>query len=131
MENGSWQSTARESSGERRLGGERIHLRYGKKSEMKPAIQIGCTLSTLVAHADHQAQVRKADLCPGDVLLIKTRNSLYTIRAVQKGTYSVSGGWFDRKGLSGMNVVCAGMHVGWKCHQDRCCGGAWVVRGVR
>jgi len=41
--------------------------------------------------------VRRSDLVPGDRLLVRTRNSWYTICAVGPDLYEVSGGWFDRQ----------------------------------
>ncbi len=70
--------------------------------------RFGYTLSALVEQAEHLKQVRKADLQVGDRLLIKTLNSVYSIRVVGGGWYVVSGGWFDRKGLSPMKTTIAG-----------------------
>lgn len=44
--------------------------------------------------------VRKSDLRSGDWVLVTTRNSLYSICVLADDLYSVSGGWFDRKGMS-------------------------------
>jgi hypothetical protein len=52
--------------------------------------------------------VRKTDLSPGDRVYIKTRNSLYEILVLGNGMYSVSGGWFDKKGLSPMTTRITG-----------------------
>ena len=57
-------------------------------------------LDTMVEHCSRLESVRKRDLCSGDWVLVTTKNSLYTICALGNDTYSVSGGWFDRKGLS-------------------------------
>ena len=37
------------------------------------------------------------DMEPGDVLIVKTRNSVYAVRSLGESSFSVSGGWFDRK----------------------------------
>ena len=58
------------------------------------------TLSALVDSAKHLESVRKTDLAFGDQVLVTTRNSIYSIHVLQENLYSVSGGWFDRKGLS-------------------------------
>ena len=60
----------------------------------------GYKLSTLVECSRHMQQVRKAELSIGDRVFVKTRNSVYTIRVVENDYCIVSGGWFDRKGLS-------------------------------
>ena len=53
-------------------------------------------------------QIQKSDLRFGDLVLIHTRNSLYSINVLDKGNYLVSGGWFDRKGLSPMKTTITG-----------------------
>lgn len=58
------------------------------------------TLDTLVEHSRSLEEVRKQDLHSGDRVLVRTRNSLYTIWVLDEGVYWVSGGWFDRQGLS-------------------------------
>ena len=60
----------------------------------------GLTLSSLVANAAQRHQLRKAELAPGDRLFVVTANSTYSIHVLDEGTCIVSGGWFDRKGLS-------------------------------
>lgn len=69
---------------------------------------VGYNLSVLVDQSQQLQQVRKADLRIGDQLLIKTRNSVYSVRVVEAGVYLVSGGWFDRKGLSPMKTSING-----------------------
>lgn len=61
-------------------------------------------LSTLVEMANRLQEVPKARLKPGDVLLVRTSNSVYTIRVCSNGLFLISGGWFDRKGKSPMAV---------------------------
>ena len=61
-------------------------------------------LSKLVEHADQLKQVYKANLHEGDCLIVKTCNSVYTIRAMDNECWLASGGWFDRKGLSPMKI---------------------------
>jgi hypothetical protein len=60
----------------------------------------GRTLSSIAASAGHGGQLRKAELTPGDRVFVVTANSTYAIRVVDERTCLVSGGWFDRKGLS-------------------------------
>ena len=57
-------------------------------------------LSSLTEKCDSVEEVRKVDLHFGDWVLVRTTNSRYVIRPLQGGYYSVSGGWFDKKGLS-------------------------------
>ncbi len=50
----------------------------------------------------------KAELQCGDCVLVSTENSVYSIRVLEGGTYSISGGWFDRQGLSPATTGIAG-----------------------
>ena len=68
----------------------------------------GYTLGSLVDHADRAAQVYKAHLRPGDLLVVSTQNSRYFLRVRSDGTCSASGGWFDKKGVAPMIVRIAG-----------------------
>ena len=70
--------------------------------------QVGNTLERIVEHSLHLRGLSKADLATGDRVFVKTRNSLYDIHVLGEGMYSVSGGWFDRKGLSPMKLGVAG-----------------------
>jgi hypothetical protein len=62
--------------------------------------QPGYTLSSLVENANHLRQLPKSSLQPGTWVFVKTANSVYTVHILQDGFCKVSGGWFDRKGLS-------------------------------
>jgi len=66
------------------------------------------TLDAIVGHVEHLESVRKADLELGDQVFVTTRNSTYAIHVLQEDLYSVSGGWFDRKGLSPSKVAING-----------------------
>ena len=44
--------------------------------------------------------LRKTDLTCGDLVLVRTENSVYSIHVLGDDLYLVSGGWFDRKGVS-------------------------------
>jgi len=68
----------------------------------------GHSLERIVERTTYLQQVPKADLNFGDLVLITTRNSLYTIYVLNKGIYLVSGGWFDRKGLSPRKTAIVG-----------------------
>lgn len=56
--------------------------------------------------------VRKADLESGDWILVTTKNSVYSIRVLGNDLYSVSGGWFDRHGLSPATTAISGCRWG-------------------
>ena len=66
------------------------------------------TLSAIVDHVERLEAVYKRDLEIGDRLVVTTRNSTYYIDSFQHGLYTVSGGWFDRKGMSPANVAING-----------------------
>lgn len=57
-------------------------------------------LVQIVHQAAHLDGVRKDGLRRGDWVVVTTRNSRYSIYVLGEGLYSVSGGWFDRKGLA-------------------------------
>jgi hypothetical protein len=67
-------------------------------------MQFGRNLSTLVDMSESLKEVHKVQLCPGDQVLVHTRNSVYTIRTLGENWFEISGGWFDRKGKSPMKV---------------------------
>jgi hypothetical protein len=66
------------------------------------------TLGAIVDNAARLKAVRRADLELGDQLLVTTKNSVYSIHVLQEDLYSVSGGWFDRRGLSPSKVAING-----------------------
>lgn len=45
---------------------------------------------------------------PGDFLVVRTRNSVYSLIALGDGRYRVSGGWFASAGTNGSDVRIAG-----------------------
>jgi len=70
--------------------------------------KVGVSFSSLVDHADRLRQIRKKDLSAGDRVMVKTSNSIYSIRILNERDCVVSGGWFDRKGLSPMRTYIVG-----------------------
>jgi hypothetical protein len=68
----------------------------------------GASLQALTDRADHLHAVCKSDLREGDWVFVKTRNSCYRIRVLAGGRYSVSGGWFERKGSSPTTITISG-----------------------
>jgi len=71
-------------------------------------IGTGHKLGKIIESTSHLRQVRKAELQFGDMVFIKTRNSLYSISVLESDYYLVSGGWFDRKGLSPTKAYISG-----------------------
>ena len=66
------------------------------------------TVRTMVKCLAGLRAVRKLDLRIGDGVSVQTRNSTYSIRVLGDDLYSVSGGWFDRKGVSPMKTTITG-----------------------
>lgn len=66
------------------------------------------TVSLLLEQARHFEAIPKADLRCGDRVLVSTENSVYSIRVLGESLYSISGGWFDRQGLSPAMTSIAG-----------------------
>ena len=65
-------------------------------------------LDALVQHAERIEGVHRNDLRSGDWVLVNTLNSLYSIYVLGDGKYTVSGGWFDRKGLAPLTLTING-----------------------
>ena len=70
------------------------------------------SLERIVAETVRPEQVCKKDLQFGDLVLITTRNSLYSVQVLDRGAYLVSGGWFDRKGASPVRTAIRGCTMG-------------------
>jgi len=66
------------------------------------------TVQAIVQQARRARPVRKVDLQSGDCILITTENSIYSIRVLEDSTYSIRGGWFDRQGMSPIQISIAG-----------------------
>ena len=65
-------------------------------------------LEGIIDRAVDMNQVRKKELRFGDLVLIDTENSTYSVYVLQDDFYLVSGGWFDRNGLSPAKVSING-----------------------
>jgi hypothetical protein len=52
--------------------------------------------------------VRAGDLEPGDCVVVRTRNSIYTLRVNADGTFDAEGGWFARQEASGTGLRVMG-----------------------
>lgn len=70
--------------------------------------QYGQSLDACSAVADRLTTVRRGDICAGDVVYVRTCNSLYCIHVEERSTVRVSGGWFDRKGDAPVRTTIAG-----------------------
>lgn len=66
------------------------------------------TLEAIVRQSGRSDLVWKKDLGFGDWVLITTKNSTYFICVLGNDLYSVSGGWFDREGISPLKTTING-----------------------
>jgi hypothetical protein len=66
------------------------------------------SLDALVREARLIDSVDKDDLQCGDRVVVKTKNSVYSIYALGGDEYYVSGGWFDRQGISPVRTTIQG-----------------------
>jgi hypothetical protein len=69
---------------------------------------LGRTLDAMVAASDDTPRVSRADVSDGDWLLVRTRNSVYTITVGPGRECLVSGGWFDRRGVAPAHTTVSG-----------------------
>jgi hypothetical protein len=65
-------------------------------------------LGAIVAQTSGLEAVRKRDLLCGDWVLVTTKNSVYSICVLGSDLYSISGGWFDREGVSPQKTTING-----------------------
>ena len=66
------------------------------------------TLDRLTARSADIEGVWVDDVCPGDWVIVRTRNSVYSLLANADGTYDAAGGWFTREQHSGAGLRVAG-----------------------
>lgn len=66
------------------------------------------TLGAIVDHSQQLDTVHKCDLRHGDLVVVSTRNSTYSICFVGQDLYTVSGGWFDRQSGAPLTVAVNG-----------------------
>jgi len=61
----------------------------------------GLSLSKFIGlSTDKRYALIRSDIEIGDVIYVKTINSVYTIRALSNNSFAISGGWFDKRGIS-------------------------------
>ena len=66
------------------------------------------TLRNLVAHSRLLPSLDRGELQCGDRVVVKTRNSVYSLLFIGGNEYFVSGGWFDRRGISPLRTTVNG-----------------------
>jgi len=70
------------------------------------------TLGAVVDHARRSDAVRKDDVHFGDRVIVRTRNSVYSLWSLGGDTFAVSGGWFDKHGDTPTTVTVNGCTYG-------------------
>jgi hypothetical protein len=85
-----------------------------KKRESETKRKIAYSLEKIVNNALRLDQIPKDGLQAGDKVLITTQNSVYSIHVLENGVYQVSGGWFDKNGVSPMTITINGCTWGGK-----------------
>jgi hypothetical protein len=60
---------------------------------------VSYNLLNIVNESHYLQQLYKSRVKAGDHIILKTSNSVYSIRVLKNGQYEVSGGWFDKNNL--------------------------------
>ncbi len=68
----------------------------------------GQSLDKIIERTSELKQIRKEEVHFGDLVVISTQNSVYSLRVLDNGFYLVSGGWFEQQGLSPHRIRIAG-----------------------
>jgi hypothetical protein len=76
--------------------------------QLPPAGESARTLDRIVETAEQISGIRAEEVQPGDWLVVKTKNSSYSLAALGEGLYRVSGGWFASHGEEDRDVRIAG-----------------------
>jgi hypothetical protein len=66
------------------------------------------TLGAIVDHSQHLETVHKHDVRHGDLVVVSTKNSTYSLCFIGEDMYAVSGGWFDRQSTAPLTVAVNG-----------------------
>lgn len=61
----------------------------------RPSAEPTRTLDRIVETAEQISGIRADDVRPGDWIVVRTKNSTYSLAALGEGRYRVSGGWFS------------------------------------
>ncbi len=81
---------------------------FPQNSNKPPKAYLGQSLEKIVHRTDRLKTVFKKDLRSGDIVVIATENSVYSIEVLSRGYYAVSGGWFDRESLAPYKTTITG-----------------------
>ncbi|HEX5069669.1 MAG TPA: hypothetical protein VFV78_05575 [Vicinamibacterales bacterium] len=66
------------------------------------------TFDRLVEHAEGIEGVWLDEVCAGDWVIVRTRNSVYSMTPVGEGRFHVTGGWFRSRTQEEQNVRICG-----------------------
>jgi len=77
-----------------------------------PGGELARTLGAIVDHSRTGDVVRRNELRGGDQLIIRTRNSVYSLWVLGDGNFAVSGGWFDARKKSPARLPVNGCTYG-------------------
>jgi hypothetical protein len=80
--------------------------------------RIGYDLAGLASQSAQFDAVRRSELMRGDLVVVSTRNSIYSLEVVDQHTFSVSGGWFNRRGIAPLHTTITG-----------CTWGSRIIKG--
>jgi hypothetical protein len=72
----------------------------------------GHTLSLFGDLSDRVEALRRQEVSPGDSIMVRTQNSVYALRLGDDGVFSVSGGWFRRRGKENTRLTITGCSLG-------------------
>ena len=72
----------------------------------------GYALSSFGDLSARVGAVRRQEVSPGDSIIVRTQNSVYALRLGDDGAFSVSGGWFRRKGRENIRMTVTGCSLG-------------------
>jgi hypothetical protein len=70
------------------------------------------TLGAIVDHSRNDDVIRRHEVCGGDQIIIRTRNSVYSLWVLGDGTFAASGGWFDSRSSSPTRIPVNGCTYG-------------------
>jgi hypothetical protein len=91
-------------------------IRSGIRSDTgkKSANRWARTLSAIIEQSqyDESRIVRKSELGCGDRVIVRTRNSTYSLCVLGDDTFAVSGGWFERRSGSATLITINGCTYG-------------------
>jgi len=61
----------------------------------------GISLSHFIGMStDSRITLFRQDIQAGDIVYVKTQNSTYSLYAREDGVFEITGGWFDKRGVS-------------------------------